>query len=670
MYLWEQVKNIPIDVRMATPFQLGNVCEDPERCDALEEKGGDARKSICPQCPVYTQCQQRGFLSQPSSLQLAQTQILALPQLFFDPQYAEMAEEILMQMDETERLCIIDRTQVYKLFPECTLSKKTLKEWSVNWHGGALGNFARALLHAVEIKDKPHADAVKRIRAVIHAFEWQQERLIKQMCQVNVMGKVVTREFADPDTGKQLARFTVEFKSGTSAYVPLNNDAAEKLTAKRLPIFSLPSLALNEDLKIHMPISKAIELGIFAIEDVKDIQKLPTTCPNPDWTYWHQLKNFFAHYTQDANAPIRWTNKRLKFWVPPVLNPNVKRLLLMSKNLSEQHLRRAFPEKKIEVRRTEPTPWVAGNKVFQIRTGVYPRTAILDYNNNWDLVGISKMGQRFFLGIHNEIEKDPSIKHAIITYKLVAARLAYLAKKENVCFVTDFDKMDGLTDAFEETHVVWIVGTPTLKQRLIWQRAQILFGNDKEPLSYEEDIEYGHYKDERVQSVYEHGIIPKLSRAVQYAKLDKLPNKKVVLISSLALPQITDRHETLLFDWEDFEVAGGLDKLSEVIAIRERFETERDNLTGKSSRGKVEYILGCSSRQANRVLRKLRGGKPLRIPFREQILSLLADGEKRTAELIEAIEGHPKAVKNELGRLVEVGEIAKVRWGVYSLPKT
>ena len=342
----------------------------------------------------------------------------------------------------------------------------------------------------------------------------------------------------------------------------------------------------------------------------------------------------------------------------------------MSENLSEQHLRRAFPEKKIEVRRTEPTPWVAGNKVFQIRTGVYPSKAILDYNNNWDLIGISKMGQRFFLGIHNEIEKDPSIKHAIITYKSVAARLADLARKENVCLVTNFDKMDGLTDAFEEAHVVWIVGTPTLKQRLIWQRAQILFGNDKEPLSYEEDIEYGHYKDERVQSVYEHGIIPKLSRAVQCAKLDKLPNKKVVLISSLALPQITDRPETLLFDWEDFEVAGGLDKLSEVIAIRERFETERDNLTGKSSREKVEYILGCSSRQANRVLRKLRGGKPLRIPFREQILSLLADGEKRTAELIEAIEGHPKAVKNELGRLVEVGEIAKVRWGVYSLPKT
>ena len=478
MYLWEQVKKIPIDVRMVTPFQLGNVCEDPERCDALEEKGGDARESICPQCPVYTQCQQRGFLAQPSSLQLAKTQILALPQLFFDPQHAEMAEEILRQMDETERLCVIDRIHAYELFPECKLSKKILEEWSVNWQGGALGNFAKALLHAVEIKDKPHADAVKRIRAVMRAFEWQQDSLIQQMCLVNVRGKIITREFIDPDTGKQLARFTVEFEGGASAYIPLDNNAAEKLTAKGLPISSLPSLALNENLKIYMPMSKAIELGIFAIKNVKDIQKLPIICPNPDWTFWHQLESFFAHYTRDADAPIRWTGKVLKFWVPPVLHPNVKRLLLMSANLSDQHLRRAFPDKKIEVRRTELTDWVAGNKVFQIRTGIYPRKAILDYNSNWDLIGMSKTGQRFLLGIRAEIEKDPNIKHAIITYKSVASRLVDLAKMKNVCFVADFKKMEGLSDAFEEAHVVWIIGTPTQKQKthlaastgFIWKR--------------------------------------------------------------------------------------------------------------------------------------------------------------------------------------------------------
>ena len=30
-YLWDQMKEIPVEVRMATRFPHGNVCEDPER---------------------------------------------------------------------------------------------------------------------------------------------------------------------------------------------------------------------------------------------------------------------------------------------------------------------------------------------------------------------------------------------------------------------------------------------------------------------------------------------------------------------------------------------------------------------------------------------------------------------------------------------------------------
>ena len=120
---------------------------------------------------------------------------------------------------------------------------------------------------------------------------------------------------------------------------------------------------------------------------------------------------------------------------------------------------------------------------------------------------------------------------------------------------------------------------------------------------------------------------------------------------------------------EDFDVAGGLKKLAEVIATRQGFETERDNLTPESSRKEVERILGCSSRQANRVLQRLRGGKIARVPCREQILALLANGEKRTPELTEVIQGHPKAINTELTRLVEIGEIVKVQQGVYRLPE-
>ena len=115
-------------------------------------------------------------------------------------------------------------------------------------------------------------------------------------------------------------------------------------------------------------------------------------------------------------------------------------------------------------------------------------------------------------------------------------------------------------------------------------------------------------KIERIQGVYEQEIIRRLTQTVLRTGLSQWADKKVILISSLALPGVTDRPETLLFDWEDFEIAEGLDKLPQVITTRERFEAERDNLTAESSREEVERVLGCSSRQANRVLREFRGG--------------------------------------------------------------
>ena len=223
-------------------------------------------------------------------------------------------------------------------------------------------------------------------------------------------------------------------------------------------------------------------------------------------------------------------------------------------------------------------------------------------------------------------------------------------------------------NALETAEVIWIVGTPYWTPGAFWRYAQILFGNEEKSLCYDGETEYGNYKDERVQSVYERYIAGLLADTVGCVELNRLAGKKVVLLTGMPLPDITDRPETLLFDWEDFEVAGGLGKLPEVIAERQRFETERDNLTAESPREKVEQVLGISKSQANRVLMKLRGGKRQRVPFREQILSYLSDGEKKSMELIEAIEGHPGSIRNELKRLIDAGEIVKVRRSIYALP--
>ena len=610
-HLWEQVRDIPADVRMKTPFQHGNVCEDPERCSALEEKGGNPSESICPQCPVYMECQERGYLSQFAALRSAKIQMLTIPQLFFDPQYTELVEQILKPEGETERLCVLNQQRTHDLFLECQLSKNVMEEWATHWQGCALGNFAKTLLSALEIKDKLYGDAVKGVRAAMQTFEWQAETLIQQMCQVRVR--------------------------------------------------------VSGDMKVAMPMTQAIALGILDTETVESIQAFPTVYREQGWTFWHQLKRFFAHYTRDADAPMRWDGEVLRFWVPPVLHASVKRLLLVSSVFSEQHLHRVFPDENFESYWTEPIPWSPGNRVFQVRTGIYPSETILNYHN-WSNVGVSETGQRFLRGIHAELAADLDVKHGIVTNEDIARRLDDIAKEKNVCFVDDFQKVR-MSDTLSETaDVVWVVGTPRRPTTAIWQRAQMLFGNDVEPLSYEDEIESGTYKDPRLQSIYEEEAVYALTEVIVQAELDRLTDRRIVLITGLPLPNITDRPETSIFDWEDFEIAGGLDELPEAIAIRERFEQERENLSAESSREEVQRVLGCSERQANRVLQRLRGGNIPRVPFRQQILSLLTDGEKKTAQLIAAIDGHPEAIQHELARLVGTGEIVRVRRGVYVLP--
>ena len=670
MYLWDQVKDIPVNDRMATPFQRGNVCEDAQRCEALEKKGGNPSESICPQCRVYTACQERGYLSQPSTLQTAQVQIIEGHRLFLDPHYRKIVDQLLEAGDGTQPLCVINAATEteFRLFLKCELSKTVLEEWRVNWQGSALGNFAMALSNAAEIGDKSRTDAIRRLRTILRTFEWLEDEIIHQMCHINVQGRVVARGVSDTETGAALAHYTIEFAQGSSAYIPLDAAAADRLMAQALPVFQLPTFVPNEDMKISIPIADAIRLGLLDAATPENILAFPTVCSDPHWTFWHQLKRFFAYYTRDADAPMCWTDDTLQFSVPPVLHPKVKHLLVTASVLSSEHLRHAFSGTEVEALPTKPMAWLPGNRVFQIRTDIYPRQTIIDVNNTWNVFGLSEAGRHLFWRIQAEIERDPAIKHGIIVHRQAIEQLRDIEKNENVCFLAVFREMEGLETAFQEAQVIWIVGMPYIRPFDILERTQILFGNDEEPLSYEMEPEIYRYEDERVQSVYEITVCRLFREIIELAQLNRFANKTVMLLTGLRIPEITDRPETLLFDWADFDVAGGLDKLAEVITTRQNFEAERGTLTVDTSRKEVERILGCLPRQANRLLQKMRGGKSARVTFREQILTLLADGEKTTPEFAEAIEGHPKAINTELTRLVKLGVIVKVQRGVYRLP--
>jgi hypothetical protein len=699
MYRWEQVKDIPVDIRMTNPFQHGNMCEDADRFRAFEEKGGNAPESLCPMCPVYTECQERGYLSQPLALQSAKAQISPVGKMFLDPRHAHLMQQTLGAKNKQERIYIIDerKTEIYDLFIQCGFSKKVVEEWIVNWQGHALGNFAVALMNAIEAQGELYSNPIGRVRAVVEAFQQHEDEIIQQMCYINIQGKVVERRTVDTKTKTELAHYAIDFHGGATAHIPLDAEAEEKLKAMGLPYLPLDVLiravvgrdseiaptedsrlltgrdseiAPTEDIRIPMRMVEAVALGIYDIQTVEKIDYLPTVCRDPDWTYWHQLQCFFAHYKRDVDAPMLWNDQYLQFWMPPKLHPNVKRLLLISTSISDQQFHRVFPNEEMDVIQVEPTAWVPGNQVFQLRTSSKTLHPILNYDSSLGEMALSKKGERYLGGIRAEIDRDPTIKHAIVTNGSITDKLTDLAAKPNVCFVANFKAMHTIPQDIEPVQVLWIFGTPYWPQRTIWQQAQMLFGNDEKPLDYEGELLTSHYKDERIQGVYNQNVVGLLTQIVGYMGLNRSSGKTVMLLNNFELPDITDRPETLLLDWVDFEVAGGLHNLEEAIRTREKFEAERENLTAETSREEVERVLGCSSRQANRVLQKLRGGNIPRITFREQILFLLSSGRERTtSSLVAAIDASPQSIGNELKRLLDEGEIVRVRRGVYALPE-
>ena len=614
-YCWEEVKEIPIAERMQNPFAHGNVCEDAERCDALENKGGNPTESICPACPVHKECQERGYLSQLRLLQEKQVIISEIPKLFFDPRYEAFVDEMI----EEDRLCIVNdlESQMAELFPMYQLSKEVLEGWIIHWNKAALGQFAKALLNAMLIVGDQQGDIVRRVRTIMHAFESLEDTLIRQMCQV---------------------------------LCPIGKNDSE----------------------IEMSMDEAIQVGILDVSRTESIEKFPTVYRNPNWTLWHQLKSFFLRYSRDADAPMFTSSGIWQFWLPPVLHERVKQLIFMSPSFSEAQLKQVFPDVSVSVKRVDSSEIsLSGNQIFQLRSAPHISDAITNYDVKWDVFSLSEIGMRYFIGIQREMENHLDRNHVVVSSGGATIMLKDVLIGKIVSYndlITEVSEhIEFLRSVFEDADVVWIVGTPYSPPHFIWRQAKILFGHQAEPLSYDLIMNPYNFEDERMQTLYEHNAVGVLTQIIGNIGFNDASDKTLILNTPLQMPYITDAPETMLFDWEDLEIADGLDRLSETIVQREAYQAEHAEMDASWSRERVEFLLGVSASQANRILQRLRGGLRARPLLEVQILNLLADGEKTTAELIDGVQGNPGAVKNELTKLVRQGEIVRVQQGVYDL---
>ena len=560
----------PFEERLRA-FKLGKIlCVNPLLRQASQQRGIPGAIGACQKCPVQTECQKIGYLSQIPAAQYTHVLCIAMPKLFIDPSFAGFFKQISKRQPK-ERLHVIDEAKAHDLFIDCSIDKEMLQQWVRDWKDEKLGIFAKAALNVLEVET---ANAYEIAKAVSKLDEKDVTILARQASRFRLAYTRIAKSKADPETGNALAYHAVEFEKGQIAYIAADFDAYDRLCELEIP--ALQPIEIEDTGHLTLTPNQAFRLDIYNNQTPEDFAEIPHIYENSKWTFFQQIRLFAERYQRKEDAPIWYHEGKLHWVIPPALHRRVKHLVCMSATLQREGFERAFDSEKVTFIETPPTHWVDGARAFQVRTGAYPRTSLLKYTPDWkEVVGLSKTGKYFVDLIETEIKRDRKVKHVIITVKAIVNILGseLTEKHPNLVDVLSFHRMEGL-DYTEDGMVFWILGCPNVKLDVIRNRAKIIYGNDADPLCYDYDKEKGEYVDSRLRICWESEVSALLTQANGRARLNRLANT-VIAFTNVLIPDFTGR--AVGFVPEDLEVAAGLDNLTTVAKQR----TEAENKAGK-----------------------------------------------------------------------------------------
>lgn len=561
-----QVNLIPLRTRINAFHRGEQLCIKPHLCDAAHQRGVRAPVAVCSTCEVRDDCFQKGYLSQIPKAQQAEALCIAQPKLFIDPLYHGFFSE-LSKGTPPDRICIIDEAKTHDLFIDCKLSKSVMQQWRTQWAGEALGTFAEQLLTLLEVENRhPYA-----IVDLIKSLSDNEIRLLSRQCsRYRVPYQKIDRGMNNEDTRQVYAFHSVEFENGVRAYVAVDVKVYKALRERDLHVLQPQEIRTKGFLTLTP--TQAFQFDIYNPNTLDGFNALPRLWEQSTWTPFQQLRVFADRYQREADAPIWYHNAILHWVIPPVVHKRVKRLVCMSATLQREGFERAFDTTPNTFIETPPTKWVDGAQAFQIRTGAYPRTSLLDYDDDWKVVGLNPTAERFLNAIETEIARDRNVKHVIITFNAIVERRTTRLKEThtNLVDVMSFHKMEGL-DYKHSGMVFWVLGCSDVSESVIEGHAKVIYGNDAEPLSYKRNTETGEYMDRRMKLCWEAEVVSRMQQAVGRGRLNRHANT-VVVFSNLLIPDFTGR--SCGFVIEDLEVASGLQELHTIANARQNAEAE------------------------------------------------------------------------------------------------
>ena len=592
------------DDRVDHAFEDGTVCIQADICNKYATKGGEVRSLICPQCPVFEECKAKGYLSQLPILKETDIQILAIQDLFTDPEWEGWADELLSQEDEDsddleigftdkvpepkevdQRTAIIDEAKGHNFFIECKLTKSRLEDIATMWHGKEAGNIVDSIL---ENFDDP--EAIKE--SIMQLKPREISKINKQLGRLRLpISEIENRTYHEPGTDPNLAQYNLRIKvtgiDDVNIFRVKDDDTYEYICESDSQTAVIPPMDVGQDY-LELSIAQAVKGRIFRLDDEMEYMRMPPVEKNSKFTFINKLIRCFEYYNQ---IPMTVEDDVLIFYCPPVKHKKLNKLIAMSATLNGEHLHRAFPDTDIEVMQTFPTPFADGAELYQIDTGKYTANSLLEPDKNQ----FTRTGLTFLKEIEKKIASDTDNSYAIITSKrIIELRKKVWESLPNPPITANFGAASGMDTKYHDVDRIIVLGSFEIPPPEIMLRSKILYGNDDQELSDERQSDHLNnmqYIDERVRSVYESQTIGELIQCIGRARLNR-EAKKVYLFSGHYIPNYTER--SIKFDATDLQIANTFDNLKEVSTI---YRTYKEAVDAKENK---QYAMAEDLFWANR----------------------------------------------------------------------
>ena len=546
-YRWRGVASEPNG-----EFPHEKPCMFPDEYNALSEKGRNPVKTLCDHCPFRTECDESGYRSQEKESKKYDVIVGAHRDLLLNPTYRKVAERLLPS--DKEDLIVVDELDIIDSFNKVEITQSRLETLRDMWSDSPLGKFAKQILDATVVQDAPFTGVSYAVEMLA---DYERDEIIQRLEQFRTEDGAIL----DAD---QLQDYEKRFGKTAS---------------------------------------------------LENIKKLPMLEPDAEWNMLTKLELFFDTYHHAETAPIEWKDNILTFYVPPLPMYTKARVIMMSATLNEMFFRQVFrvrQQKRGDVDFVDlvNTEWHPDAKVFQLRTNRNPRRTLLEGQKDeetgrWSYGNkLTATGQNYMDVIRKSIS-DSKTKCGFIGHKTVVEH-----HTDDIDAATGhFGGLIGLNEHFyrdeDDGIELHILGTPNVGQDALETACKLLIGMTDEPLDFTRNDD-GTFNDPNVQTVADAIVQDEITQAVGRGGLVKNPSK-VVIWSSYDLPSITHREQTILFDENDWELAGGnLDALPEIVAERQVYEKELAEAIDKGDVDQVADLKNVSKGHARKLTQEPR----------------------------------------------------------------